>query len=99
MDKVRFGIIGLGNMGSGHLSYFKTVEGATIAAICDLDASKFGKFKKEYPDAATFTSHKDLLNSGKVDAILIAVPHYDHMPIAMDAFEKGINVLCEKPIA
>ncbi len=99
MQKLRIGIVGLGNMGCGHLSYFPQVQNAVIAGLCDLNAAKFTQWQTKLPGVPTFTSHKELLNSGTVDAIIIATPHYDHMPIAMDAFEKNIHVLCEKPIA
>jgi predicted dehydrogenase len=46
-----------------------------------------------------FTTHGDLLDSGLVDAILIATPHYDHPPIAVDAMRRGIHVISEKPMA
>jgi predicted dehydrogenase len=46
-----------------------------------------------------FAKHTDLLNSGLVDAVIIATPHYDHPPIAIDAMHKGIHVISEKPIA
>ena len=100
MDKVRFGIIGIGNMGSIHAKYLSenVVVGATLAAICDTDAEKLAKATSQYK-VPGFKTHHEMLASGQVDAVLIAVPHYDHMPIAMDAFAKGINVLCEKPIA
>ena len=98
MDKVRFGVIGVGNMGSGHCSYMNSVAGATLAAICDSDDAKREKFCKQH-SVPGFKTHAEMLASGTVDAILIAVPHYDHMPIAADAFAKGIHVLCEKPIA
>jgi len=39
-----------------------------------------------------------LMDSGLVDAVLIATPHYDHPPIAIDAFKRGLHVLSEKPI-
>lgn len=98
MTNVRFGIIGFGNMGSSHAAYFKDVPGATLTAICDTNPEKRTVAAAKYP-VKTFATHRELLASGEVDAILIAVPHYDHMPIAMEAFEKGIHVLCEKPIA
>ena len=38
-----------------------------------------------------------MLDSGTVDAVLIAVPHYDHPPVAIECFKRGIHVLTEKP--
>jgi len=98
MKNVRFGIIGLGNMGSHHARQIPTVAGAALTAVCDIDAAKLKKFTTEL-GVPGFASHRELLDSGLVDAIVIAVPHYDHVPIAIDAFGKNVHVLCEKPLA
>ena len=100
MDNVRFGVVGLGNMGSHHTRYLGSggVEGATLSAICDLDGSKLSKTAVA-PNVAKFSNHREMLNSGLVDAIIIAVPHYDHPVIAMDAFAKNVHPMSEKPVA
>jgi predicted dehydrogenase len=98
MSKIRFGVIGLGNMGSHHSRYMNSVPGATLAAVCDIDPEKRDKFTAEL-SVPGYATASELLDSGAVDAIVIAVPHYDHMSIAAEAFSKGIHVMCEKPIA
>jgi predicted dehydrogenase len=57
---------------------------------------KNGRPPQEFP--ATFADAEAMLASGLIDAVLISVPHYDHEPIALSAFAKGIHVLCEKPL-
>ena len=98
MDKVRLGIIGVGTMGSGHCGYMDSVEGATLAAVCDTNPETLAKISARH-NVPGFKTHQELLASGTVDAVIIAVPHYDHMPIAADAFARNIHVMCEKPIA
>ncbi len=92
------GVIGLGNMGSAHAKYLaaRSVSGATLGAVCDTDATRREKVGADVPQFATVA---DLLGSGTVDAVLVAVPHYDHEPITRAAFEAGLHVLCEKPVA
>jgi len=51
---------------------------------------------EEFP--ATFADPMALVRSGLVDAVLIVVPHYDHEPIALAGFARGVHVLCEKPL-
>lgn len=51
---------------------------------------------QDFPVA--FADASALLRSGLIDAVLIAVPHFDHEPIAIEAFGLGIHVLCEKPL-
>ena len=99
MEKVRYGIIGYGNMGSGHCRTLAEghVKNAELTAICDINPKKLEAAKEKYPNVALFDNHMDLLKSGLVDAIEIAVPHYFHPPIAIDAFKLGINVISEKP--
>ena len=98
MDKVRFGVIGLGGMGGHHVRYMNTVEGAQLTAICDIEPAAIEKAGKGL-DVARYAKYQDLINSGKVDAILIATPHYQHCEIARMAFDKGLHVLTEKPQA
>jgi len=99
MDKVRFGIIGVGNMGMYHINYFNTLENASIEAICDADAKKLDTAAAKAPGAKKFSTYQELISSGAVDAVLVATPHFQHPEIAIAAFEKGLHVLCEKPEA
>ncbi len=98
MDKIRLGIIGLGNMGSGH--FFNVFEGkvpsVTVTAVCDINPEKLEK-AKAHPEVKLFTDYKEMLESGLIDAALIAVPHYDHPTIAIECFKHKIHVLTEKP--
>lgn len=97
MAKTRIGIIGVGNMGTFHLGYFHTLEHAVLGAICDTDPEKLAKAKAKH-DVPAFATHQELIASGTCDAIIIATPHYDHPQIAIDAFEAGLHVMCEKPV-
>jgi len=100
MESVRVGVIGLGNMGSHHARYLRAgkIKGATLGAICDVDAPKLAKFATE-TGVPAFKTHQELLASKTCDAIIIAVPHYFHVPIALDAFAANTHVMSEKPIA
>ncbi|MCH8540598.1 MAG: Gfo/Idh/MocA family oxidoreductase [Opitutales bacterium] len=97
MKNVRLGIIGMGNMGSTHAR--KILEGkvknVTLAAITDSDTKRY----LDFPDIPTFSTSEELIKSGKVDAVLIATPHYDHTPLGIAALEAGLHVLVEKPIS
>jgi predicted dehydrogenase len=105
MDSVRFGIIGLGGMGNFHLGYLNTIEGAKIAAVCDVDAKRVDTTAAKYDAQAPggkvgrFTSVGEMLASKSVDAVLIATPHPLHPPATIAAFKAGLHVLSEKPVA
>jgi predicted dehydrogenase len=97
-NEVRFGIIGMGNMGSSHAKNILAgnVPGLTLTAICDSNPEKL----KGYDEAVqTFESADQLFAAGVIDAVLIATPHYDHTTLGILALEKGLHVLVEKPIS
>ena len=101
MNKVRYGIIGVGNMGSSHAKKFLAgdVENGVLTAICDLKPEKMQKvLDLEGGDSVkTFTDYKEMLASGEIDAVIVAVPHYFHPQLSIDALNAGIHVICEKP--
>lgn len=99
MSKLRFGIIGLGNMGSSHVKTFAKIEDIEVTALCDLEQAKIDKAALVHPNAQKFTSSDALLNAKVCDAVIVATPHYDHPPIGIKALETGHHILIEKPIA
>ncbi len=99
IQPVRFGIIGVGNMGTSHINMH--LKGRhkelRITAAADINPSRLEAAKKLMPSLKTYDSAEALIDSGEVDVALIATPHYDHSPIAQYAFSKGVHVLTEKP--
>ena len=94
---VKFGIIGLGAMGSEHVNNFKKgrIVGGELVAVCDTDET----LKEKYSDYKFYTDYKELIDSGEVDCVLIATPHYSHTYIGAYALEKNIHTIVEKPIS
>ena len=99
MDKVRFGVIGIGNMGSSHAKnlYDGNINDAVLTAVCDVDAKKREWASENLKTVEVFTDYVDMLNNAQIDAVIIATPHYLHPIIAIESFKKGYNVLTEKP--
>jgi len=97
MKKVRIGVAGVGGMGQGHCAYMGKLVGGELAAVCDSHAPIAEQVGRKF-GVPHFSDHKKMLDSGLVDAVLIATPHYFHPPIAIDAFKRGLHVLTEKPI-
>ena len=100
MDMLKIGVIGIGNIGRAHLKciYNNEVNSLKVTAICDIQEEKLAMVKENYADLETFTDYKALITSGKVEAVLIAVPHVLHGEIAIYALEHGLHVLVEKPV-
>ncbi|MDR2375398.1 MAG: Gfo/Idh/MocA family oxidoreductase [Treponema sp.] len=100
MDKVKLGIIGMGNMGSGHVKtvFDRIIPGMELGAVADRLPARREWARDLLPaDFPVFKDGSELIKSGLVDAVLIAVPHYQHPPLAIEAFGAGLHVLCEKP--
>ena len=99
MKKVRIGIIGIGNMGSVHAG--NIIDGKCpeleLSAVCDIKAEKLEAIKEKSPDTALFYDAEEMMDSGLIDAVLIAIPHYDHPKYAIMAMKKGLHVMVEKP--
>ncbi len=100
MDKLRIGVVGVGNVGTAHATAFYQgmVTDGVLSALCDTDPIRAERLKTLFPGVPVFSSHTELFASGSVDALIIATPHYAHPLIAMDAFSYGLHVLSEKPI-
>ncbi len=98
MNQIRLGLVGCGGMGQAHLNMIKDMPAFKIAAACDSFEANLTKVRDTY-NVKAFTTPEQLLDSGEVDAILIATPHYFHVPITIAAIERGIHVLCEKPLS
>lgn len=102
MDKkIKLGIIGFGNMGTGHTANImdgKCPE-VDLVAICDINPKRIEFGKEKYPDAniTYFTDAIEMLDSGMIDSCLVAVPHYDHTKYSIECMNRGIHVMCEKP--
>ena len=100
MTKVRLGIIGVGNMGSGHAANILAGKCPEIelTAVADRRESRRQWAKDTLPEGtAIFEEGSDLIQSGLCDAVHICTPHYQHPTLAMEAFAAGLHVMCEKP--
>ena len=102
MEQVRLGIIGIGNMGgpvSKQLIKEKQCPEIAVTAICDVSAARREWAEKEYAgkNIVLFEDAEEMMKSGLVDAVYIAVPHYDHPVLAIKAFGYGLHVMLEKP--
>ena len=102
MDKVRFGIIGIGNMGSGHAQYLYAgdIEGACLAAVCDLKQSRLDWAKEKFgDDVARFTDYKEMYDAVEPDMVFICIPPDCHGEIEFETIRRGIPFFVEKPLA
>ena len=101
MDKkIRLGIIGIGNMGSGHAC--RVVDGEcpdfVLTAVADINPAREDWAKKRLGEnVAFFHTAQEMLDSGLIDACIVATPHYDHPGLAIECMKRSIHVMVEKP--
>ena len=98
--KIRLGIIGIGNMGSGHARNILAgnCPDFELAAIADTDPARLAWAKENLSDKVLyFTDAEAMLDSGEIDACMVCVPHYDHPKYGIECIKRGIHVMVEKP--
>ncbi len=94
---VRWAVVGLGTIGVDHAERIRRTPRAQLVAVCSRDAAK--RAIAERLGCEFVTDWRALLRSGLCDAVLIATPHYAHVPIALAAIRAGVHALIEKPVA
>ena len=100
MEKVKFGIVGIGNMGSVHVKYVDAISNARLSAVCDINPAAFDRIAPETREKIKcFTDVDTFLAEGDIDVVVVAVPHYSHPDIAIKAMNAGKHIIVEKPIA
>ncbi len=100
METVRIGVLGLGNMGSSHAKKLLAgeCEEITLTAVCDIKEERRAWASAALgEDVKIFNTAEEMIVSGLIDALLIAVPHYDHPKYAIMAMKQGLHVMVEKP--
>ena len=96
-QKVRIGVIGIGNMGAAHIRDVASLDNCELSAICDVIPDRADRPAQELRVPA-FYDYREMLAKVKLDGVIVATPHYDHTPISIDCLGRGIHVLVEKPI-
>ncbi|MBE6695729.1 MAG: hypothetical protein E7587_04670 [Ruminococcaceae bacterium] len=99
-EKVRFGIVGMGNQGklyAKHLTENK-IRNGVLGAMCDNNPAALDKAKELYGEGyAYFADAEEMMKSGLIDVVLVEVPHYQHSDIAIMAMNNGLHAVVDKP--
>ena len=93
---LRAAVIGLGAMGANHARVYAEIDGVTLAAVCDIDATRVAAAAT---GAAAYTDYRRMLEHERIDLVTVAVPTRAHLAVAVDVIERGIPLLIEKPLA
>ncbi|HLK10810.1 MAG TPA: Gfo/Idh/MocA family oxidoreductase [Candidatus Binatia bacterium] len=98
MTRLRFGVVGCGAIVTLHqLPALRRSAEVEVVAVSDRDGAWAARVARRFGVPASFADHHALL--GRVDAALVATPNTTHADIACELLERGVHVLCEKPLA
>ena len=92
---LKVALVGVGGISGAHIPAWESMDDAELVAICDIRPERMEK----YPDKRRYTDFDEMLENENVDILDICLPTFLHADFAVKAMEKGINVICEKPIS
>ena len=92
---LKVGLVGVGGISGNHIPAWEEMENAELTALCDVRPERL----EMYPGKRHYTDFEEMLKSEQLDILDICLPTYLHADYAVRALERGIHVLCEKPIS
>lgn len=95
---LRVGLVGAGGIGRTHLASYDRVREARIVAVTDIN-EEIARAAAQQVGADAFRSVEEMLDRCELDAVDICTPPVAHLDAALPAIERGLHVLCEKPLA
>lgn len=99
MEKIRFGIVGIGMMGRMHATSLQRNPHAEVVAVCARTESKVKAFQEEFGVPYGYTNVDELVNNPEVDAIVVATGADAHKAPCLAACKAKKHIFCEKPLA
>jgi len=99
MKQVRVGVIGLGAIGERLIQGFNANKHTTVTAVVDREKERAVEMAEKLGGINWYDNHKDMLANEELDLVYVAVPPKYHHSVTMDVIDKGVHILCEKPLA
>jgi predicted dehydrogenase len=97
-SSLRFGLVGAGAIAQTYAQAFARSETASLAAVADVRREAAEALAQQVGGAA-FSSHEQMADALELDAVVICAPPISHPEISIALLNRGIHVLCEKPLA
>ena len=97
-NRIRWGILGTGNIARRFAAALKQLPDAELAAVGSRSLAKAREFAYQLDIPYLFGSYDELANDRHIDVVYVATPHPLHVHWGIRAAEAGKNVLCEKPL-
>jgi predicted dehydrogenase len=97
VNNIKVGVIGTGGRGNWLIKLIGGIPGMEVTACCDILPFRLEQgMKLASPNARSYTDYREILDSGEIDAVIIATPLSMHYEMAVDALDAGKHVYCEK---
>lgn len=97
--KIKWGIIGLGNIAQQFADDLMLVHDVKIVAVASRNLEKAQVFAKKYNCEKAYATYDEIFADAEVEILYIATPHNSHVALTIKALQSNKHVLCEKPIA
>jgi len=96
---IKAGIIGVGRWGPNLLRNFASMDGVSVAKVCDIDAGRLDSIKRRFPQTLLTTDPAEVLEDTDIDCSILCTPVATHFGLAEKALGSGQHVFVEKPLA
>jgi predicted dehydrogenase len=98
-DKIRIGMVGVGQIGKHHLNNYQKIEAAEVVAIADIDEAEAKRVSELYKIPNIYFNLREMLKRDDLDAVDVCLHNNLHMPATVAILQSGRHVYCEKPMA
>ncbi|GAA0181385.1 Gfo/Idh/MocA family oxidoreductase [Clostridium sediminicola] len=94
---LRTGVIGCGVISLVHIPIIINNKNTKLVCVSDIDTNKLKELEEKH-QCKGYQDYKTMIDEENLDVVHICTPHYLHKEMIIYALEKGVNVLCEKPV-
>src|SRR5690349_24791763 len=99
-EQVKVGVIGTSWWAdTALLPLFASYQRVKLAAVCGRNRARAEELAAKYAVPQVFTDYRQMIEHGKLDAVVVATPDDTHYAIVIAALDAGLHVMCEKPVA
>ena len=92
---LKVALVGVGNISGAHIPAWRSMENVDLVALCDIRSERM----EYHENVRKYTDFDEMLNNEKIDILDICLPTYLHADYSIKALDRGINVICEKPVS
>lgn len=92
---LKVALVGVGGISGAHIPAWEAMDDVELVALCDVRPEQM----EQYTEKNCYTDFDDMIDNESIDILDICLPTYLHADYSIKAMQKGINVICEKPIS